>query len=200
MQAEKIAGTRRGGRPNRRAQIVATAERLLRERGLGGVTTRAIAEAVPCSEGAIYVHFKDRLDLILAVLEESLPEMLVPLHGLKEKVGKGTPSENLVAAVEGLVKFHERVVVMLCSLLGEAQLRDRFRESLGGRGPERGIATLAAYIEAEKKMGRVGASVDAKGAARVLMASSFFHVFTGELLGEAGRLDVKRLMGMVIGG
>jgi AcrR family transcriptional regulator len=198
MPTKEITPLRRGGRPNRREEIVAAATALLRERGLSSVTTRAIAEAVPCSDGAIYVHFKDRLELIMAVLEGSLPEMLVPLHALREKVGKGTPSGNLVEAVDGLVKFHRRVMVMLCSLVGEPELRERFRESLGGRGPERGIATLAGYIEEEKKLGRVAAGVDAKGAARVLMASSFFHVFTGELLGTAGSLDVGKVVGMVL--
>ena len=72
-------GGRRGGRPSRRGEIVAAAAELLRERGLNGVTTRAIADRVPCSEGAIYVHFRDRLELILAVLEESLPEPVVPM-------------------------------------------------------------------------------------------------------------------------
>ncbi len=199
MQMEKIAGERRGGRPNRRAKIVATAERLLRERGLGGVTTRAIAEAVPCSEGAIYVHFNDRLDLIMAVLEQSLPEMLVPLHGLKERVGKATPEENLSAAMEGLIRFHRRVMVMLCSVVGEPELRERFQESLNGRGPEQGIATLATYIEEEQKLGRVATSVNAKTAARALLASSLFDVFAGALLGTAGRLDVEKVVVMSIG-
>ena len=192
---------RRGGRPNRRTEIMTAAETLLRERGLGGVTTRAIAEAVPCSEGAIYVHFKDRLDLILAVLEESLPEMLVPLHALKVKVGKATPTANLAASATGLVRFHQRVMVMLCSLVGEPELRDRFRDSLqqGGRGPDRGIATLTCYIDEEKALGRIAAGVDARNAARVLMASSFFHVFTMELLGGSEKLDVKRVVKLAIG-
>jgi AcrR family transcriptional regulator len=193
--------TRRGGRPSRRAQIVSTAERLLRERGLAGVTTRAIAENVPCSEGAIYVHFEDRLELILAVLEESLPEMLVPLHGLKETLGKGTPTENLVSAITGLVRFHERVVTMLCSLVGETELRERFRRSLGaeGRGPDKGIATLAGYIEAEKALGRIEAHVNAKIGAQVMMASAFFHVFTKELLGQSKRLDAIGVVRLAIG-
>lgn len=201
MQSQEKKRTRRGGRPNRRAQIVAMAERLLRERGVGSVTTRAIAEGVPCSEGAIYVHFKDRLELILVVLEESLPEMLVPLQALTAKVGKGTPAANLATAVAGLMRFHQRVMVMVCSLVGEPELRERFRSSLGerGRGPERGIATLATYIEAEKVLGRIGPNVDANCAARVLMSSSFFHVFTAELLEVSRRLDVKGLVRLAIG-
>jgi AcrR family transcriptional regulator len=175
---------------------VAAAADLLRERGLQGVTTRAIAERVPCSEGAIYVHFKDRLELILAVLEESLPEMLVPLHSLKAQTGKETVEKNLMGAVEGLVRFQKKVVGMLCSLVSDPELLGRFRESLGaqGRGPERGIATLAAYIAEEQALGRVSGDVDAQNAARGLMAGAFFHVFTEELFGGGERLDVARIV------
>jgi AcrR family transcriptional regulator len=192
---------RRGGRPSRRGEIVSAAAVLLRERGLQGVTTRAIAEAVPCSEGAIYVHFADRLELILAVLGESLPEMLVPLHALKERVGEGSVEKNLITAVEGLVRFQEKVVGMLCSLVTEPELRARFRERLGaqGRGPERGIRTLAEYFAEEQALGRVSGDVDAMQAARGLMAGAFFHVFTEELFGHGEKLDVVGMVRQAVG-
>jgi AcrR family transcriptional regulator len=185
---------------SRKAQMVVAAEALLRQRGLGGVTTRAIAEAVPCSEGAIYVHFKDRLELLLAVLQECLPEMLVPLHALQERVGRGTPRKNLEIALAGLMRFHDRVAPMLCSLIMEPELLHRFRESLNtaGKGPHRGIATLAHYIEQEQKIGRIETRLDAKTAASVVMASSFFHIFTSKLLGSDSKLDVKRLIDFAI--
>lgn len=176
------------------------AETLLRERGLTGMTTRAIAEAVPCSEGAIYVHFNDRLSLILEVLQESLPEMLTPLHALLKRVGKGNPEQNLIAAIGGLTRFHGRVAPMLCSLVSEPELLDRFRRSLknSGKGPHRGIATLASYIEQEQKLGRVNSEVNAKTAAAVLMASSFFHQFTARLFNSTERLESKRLVQFVL--
>jgi AcrR family transcriptional regulator len=185
---------------NRKARMVVAAEALLRERGLGGVTTRAVAEAVPCSEGAIYVHFKDRLELLLTVLQESLPEMLVPLHALEEKVGIGTPRQNLGIALAGLMRFHDRVAPMLAALITEPELLQRFRQALEttGKGPHRGIATLAQYIAEEQKLGRIKIQVDAKTAASVLMASSFFHIFTSKLLGYASKLDVKRLIDLAI--
>ncbi|SEC18477.1 TetR/AcrR family transcriptional regulator [Terriglobus roseus] len=188
------------GRPNRKALIVEAAETLLRDRGLGGVTTRAVAEAVPCSEGAIYVHFEDRFALILEVLHASLPEMLVPLHALQGKVGKGTPEKNLVTAVEGLLRFHGRVATMLCSLMTEPKLLERFRSSLeeGGKGPDRGILTLTNYIAEEQRLGRIGADVDAKMAASSLMAGSFFHQFTQGLLGVGGKMNSRRLVRFAI--
>lgn len=187
-------------RVNRKANIVAAAEMLLRDRGLNGVTTRAVAAAVPCSEGAIYVHFEDRLELLLAVLQASLPEMLVPLHALRLYVGRATPEKNLIAAVEGLARFHARIAPMLCSLIAEQELLHRFRSSLDaeGKGPDRGTATLAAYIEEEQQLGRIAAEVDAKTAASVLMSSSFFHIFTQQLFGTTTELNAKQLVHFTI--
>jgi AcrR family transcriptional regulator len=197
----KVAATRQG-KTNRKAQIVAAAEELMRERGISGVTTRAVAEAVPCSEGAIYVHFEDRLDLLLAVLDASLPEMLVPLHALREKVGKDTPEQNLVVALKGLLRFHQRVAPMLCSLVTEPRLLDRFRISLAGgdKGPHRGVQTLANYLLEEQRLGRISPDVDAKTAAGALMASSFFDSFTQVLLGSASKLDAKKLVRLSLRG
>ena len=176
------------------------AETLLRERGLNGMTTRAIAQAVPCSEGAIYVHFKDRLSLILEVLQESLPEMLIPLHALLKKVGTGNPERNLIAAIGGLTRFHRRVTPMLCSLTSEPELLERFRQSLenSGKGPHRGIATLASYIAREQRLGRIDSEVNAKTAATLLMASSFFHQFTARLFNSTERLESKGLVQFVL--
>lgn len=193
--------TGKRGRPSRKKQIVKAAETLLRERGLNGMTTRAVAEAVPCSEGAIYFHFEDRLALILEVLRESLPEMLVPLHALVTKAGTGDPEQNLSVAVAGLARFHRRVTSMLCSLMSEPELLTRFRRSLGDsrKGPHRGIATLAKYIEQEQGLGRISSGVNAKAAATGLMAGTFFHQFTAELFGHAQGLEPKRLVHFALG-
>jgi AcrR family transcriptional regulator len=196
----KSAAPRRQ-RPNRRLQILAATEKLLREQGLAATTTRAIAEAVPCSEGAIYVHFPNRLQLILTVFEEALPEMLLPLHALDEKVGESTPRANLLQAFRGLQAFHERVTPMLCSLFAEADLLAGFRESLasGNKGPHGGVSRIARYIQAEQKTGRIAASVDADTAAATLMSASFFNAFTRALLGRSlPALSPSRLIDSVL--
>ncbi len=186
---------------NRKAKMVAAAEALLRKRGIGGATTRAIAEAVSCSEGAIYVHFRDRLELLVAVLQQALPEMLVPLHALEKRIGTGTPGQNLAVALTGLLRFHDRVGPMLCALITEPELLQRFRQSLesADKGPHRGIASLTHYIEQEQNLGRINKQVDGTTAASVLMASSFFHAFTHHLLGSTSTLDSKRLIAFAIG-
>ena len=171
---------------NRKVEIIAAAEKLLRERGLSGVTTRAIAEEVPCSEGAIYVHFASRVELLFAVLEQNLPAMLTPFDVLEENVGKQTVEHNLLSAVEGLQQFHNRTASMLSSLFSEPVLLAKFRGELmtKAKGPRGAVARLARYIRAEQQLGRIAASVDPEIMGSVLVSSSFFYSFTYLLTGQ----------------
>jgi AcrR family transcriptional regulator len=172
--------------------------------GLTGVTTRLISREVGCSEGALYFHFKGRLDLLLAMLEESLPDMLGPLEKLRNSVGKGSPQANLVKALGGIFSFHRRVLPSAAGLFAERQLLVAYRESLGrqNKGPHLSMAELAAYISAEQKLGRVQATLDPELAAYLLMSSSFFRAFVEEFLGsrDQTRWDTfaKQLVGVVV--
>ncbi len=182
-QKERAKSTR--GRPSRRPEIIAATEALIRTRGLVGTTTRAVAEQAGCSEAALYVHFDNRLTLLLAVLEESLPDMLVPLKSLEQSIGTRKPQQNLVTALRAISAFHERIVPMLCSLFADPQLLTAYRDSLTSRnkGPHGAIARLQRYISAEQTLGRIHKSIDAESAAIMLMASSFFKAFVSEFFG-----------------
>lgn len=186
---------------NRKDEIIGAAEKLLRERGLSGVTTRAIAEEVPCSEGAIYVHFASRVDLLLAVLEQNLPAMLTPLHALEESAGKQTVERNLLSALEGLQSFHDRTVPMLSSLFSEPALLERFRERLTSlaKGPRGAIGRIERYVRAEQKLGRVDPAMPPETIASLLVSASFFSNFAHHLTGQSlpglrGSALVKHLL------
>jgi AcrR family transcriptional regulator len=184
MKREKKPKPTRG-RPSRRPEIIAATEALIRTRGLASTTTRAIAEQAGCSEAALYVHFENRLRLLLAVLEESLPDMLVPLRALEQSIGTRTPQQNLTSALRAIFTFHERVVPMLCGLFADPQLLTAYRDSLTTRnkGPHGTVARLQNYISAEQKLGRIHRSIDAETSATILMASSFFKAFVSKFFG-----------------
>ena len=158
----------------------------MQSRGLSGVTTRQISQEVGCSEGALYVHFKGRLELLLAMLEESLPDMLGPLHLLKESVGQGSAEANLAAALGGIFKFHQRVAPKAGGLFAEPELLVAYRESLArqSKGPHLSMTALADYIASEQKLGRIDSRVDAKMGAYLLMSSSFFRAFMEHFSGK----------------
>jgi AcrR family transcriptional regulator len=186
----------RGGRTNRRSQILAATEKLIRTKGLSGVTTRQIAEVVGCSEGALYVHFKGRLELLLAVLEESLPNMVDPLRALKTAVGKETPQRNLEAAARGIFSFQQRIIPILGSLFGEPDLLAGYRKSLekAQKGPHLAVATLAEYVRAEQSLGRVHNRVDPRMAGTLLMSATFFRAFGERFFGKPGELPLGEFL------
>jgi AcrR family transcriptional regulator len=184
-----VAGTRRLGRVNRRSEILRAAEKLMQTRGLTGVTTREISQEVGCSEGALYFHFKGRLELLLAMLEEGLPEMLGPLQALRQSVGRGSPMDNLTTALVGIFKFHQRIVPRTAGLFAEPELLAAYSKSLArqGKGPHLSMAALAEYITAEQELGRIDSSVEPGLAAYLLMSSSFFRAFMENFSGKAMR-------------
>lgn len=191
---------RRAGKVNRRGQILSATEEILRSRGLSGTTTRQIAETVGCSEGALYVHFKDRMELLMAVLEDSLPDMLEPLHALADAAGRSTPQRNLEKALEGIFLFHQRVTPMVAGLFAEPHLLARYRKSLArsAKGPHRAISRLADYIRREQELGRISSRVDADAAATLQMSASFFRAFTEQFFGQPSGLPSRRFFRQVI--
>ena len=158
----------------------------MRSRGLSGVTTRQISKEVGCSEGALYVHFKGRLELLLAMLEESLPKMLQPLQVLKESVGRGSAQRNLAQALAGIFKFHKGVIPPTSGLFAEPELLAAYRNSLNrqNKGPHLSMKVVEEYIHSEQELGRIHARVDARLAASLLMSSSFFRAFIEEFFGK----------------
>lgn len=166
-------------RDNRRLEILHAAEKLMLSQGLSGVTTRQIAKQVGCSEGALYVHFKGRLELLLAMLEERVPDMIELFRALEEAIGKNSPQENLGIAISGIYRFHKRVAPLLGGLFAEPKLLAAYRKSLLARnkGPHLATAALERYIEGEQKLERIDQHLDPKAAAWLLLSSCFFRAF-----------------------
>jgi AcrR family transcriptional regulator len=186
------------GRPSRKPEIVRATEELLRTRGLASVTTRAIAQHVGCSEGAIYVHFTGRHELLLAVLESALPEMLSPLDQLQQSVGKFTPERNLLRALDALYNFQERILPMLASLFAEPELLNSYRKTFAAhrKGPQGAIARLTRYITDEQALKRLPKTLDTEAAATALSAGIFFRCFLTQFFLESRptERDLKRLI------
>ena len=177
--------TKASGKVNRREEILQAAGKLMLSRGLSGVTTRQISREVGCSEAALYVHFKGRLELLLAMLEESLPEMLGPLQNLQQRVGRGSPQANLAKAIQGVFRFHLRATPIVAGLFSEPQLHAAYRASLArqDKGPHLSTKVFVDYIAAEQRMGRIAEGVDPKLAANLLLASSFYRAFCEQFFG-----------------
>ncbi len=87
-------------RSNRREKIIQVASRLFLENGYSATSVRQIAEAVGCTEAALYYHFRDgKRELLRAVVERNVPDLRLvveqcqaaqSLHELVERFWCGT--------------------------------------------------------------------------------------------------------------
>jgi hypothetical protein len=113
------------------------------------------------------------------MLEESLPDARLSLRALDVRAGEGSPQTNLMRAITGLYKVHQRVVPLFAGVFAAPTLLAAYRKSLipQNKGPHLAITALERYIEVEQKSGRIDKSIDAH-----LSASMLFPLGTALLL------------------
>ncbi len=169
-----------------REKIVEAAERVMRERGLARSTTKEIARAAGYSEGTLYKHFESKEDLFLAVLAERLPSFLALVEELPGRVGRGTVRGTLVEVASTALAFYEEIVPMAASIYSEPGLLARHREGIHkrGSGPRMVNEALAAYLDAEKRLGRVREDADPEAAAAMVLGACYQRAFFRSFLGE----------------
>src|SRR5438093_739927 len=74
-----------------RQYILEAAERMLQTKGLARLTNKEIAEAAGCAEGTLYNHFDTKEALILAAIQENLPDFLAAVGD--DRIGEHTIEE-----------------------------------------------------------------------------------------------------------
>lgn len=179
MQAEEATGTRN--------HILAAAEQLIRDRGLTGATTRAIAERAGCAEGSIYRYFTDKHALFHELVQTRFPEFIALTETLPARAGTGSVRKNLEEIALAAVKFYRAILPMVVGAMGDHELlveqRRHFEEHQGG--PMKAIRLLSAYLGGERRLGRISARCSPDHGARLLLGTCFAQASLEELVGEA---------------
>jgi AcrR family transcriptional regulator len=116
----------------RQEEIIDRTLELVREGGLGGLTTRKIAERVGFTEAALFRHYPSKQALLLGLMDR-LEDMLVSAV----RVIAGDDTVNAAERLERIIRHHTRVVrehdslpIMLlaeASASGDPVLVDRMR-------------------------------------------------------------------------
>jgi AcrR family transcriptional regulator len=87
----------------RRAEILEAGERIFVEFGYEGATIRRIAEEVGVSSTALYMHFKDKSEILLEICERVFDRML---HDQKELTkGVTSPEERVRKLMQSYMTF-----------------------------------------------------------------------------------------------
>jgi AcrR family transcriptional regulator len=181
---------KRRGRPPAgiREAIVAAALELVEDEGLGGLTTKHVAERAGASEASVYYHFKDKVGLVQAVIQEGLEPLREIDQGNFASLADGPLDEGLVRISVAFERFFARALPVFAAIQTNAELRREFGERMAaeGMGPHRGVGAVASYLDAQKERGRVDAEVDSAAAALQLIGATHLRVFTRYMLGAKG--------------
>ena len=106
---------RESRRSLRRREIVAAARRLVAREGLEALTIAALEKRLDYTRGVITYHFRDKLDLVHAVLESAVEEIgSATLSGVRESPGAAGKIEAVLRGmVGGFLERREAGLVLL---------------------------------------------------------------------------------------
>lgn len=96
-------------------QILSTAKNLFIQQGYHGLSMRQIAEALGVSKAALYYHFRDKEELLLAILDSYLDEMEASLQRIQQE--QDSARQRIHAMVEMILTqpAEQRAVIRLSS-------------------------------------------------------------------------------------
>ncbi|HTV99393.1 MAG TPA: helix-turn-helix domain-containing protein [Streptosporangiaceae bacterium] len=182
MSPRKPAVLRDGDGPGLREYLIATAARLIAERGTAGLAVRDIAREAQVADGVLYNYFEDKEDLLAHALLAHVAAVMQAAPRMPA-AGAGSVQDNLRLFIDGGLQTLAQVAPAFAGLLSQPGVLGRFHDMVGGDaafvggdrepdggderpGPDgaRGLPDiLRGYLLAEQRLGRIdeGADVDA---------------------------------------
>jgi AcrR family transcriptional regulator len=189
---ERARGATTDDENDKRRQIVDGARAVFLAQGFDAASMNDIARAAGVSKGTLYVYFKNKEELFEAIVQQ---ECEAQAEGIFEL----NPNDHDVEAV--LTRLGVAYVKFLCRPEKASAIRiviaiaDRMPE-LGARfyetGPARGIAKLAAYIDAQTKAGTLVVE-DCEIAAAQLMEACQAMIFKSMVFNFASAPSLDRI-------
>lgn len=171
----------------RKEQILEAARTLFMEQGYHA-STAAIARAAGISEGSIFKKFSSKGALFKEAMGD--PEFAVDLQAL---VGVGHPRAQLRVVALELQAFYRQLIPRLMHRWSHGHRMSVLScEVEGNSGPTWLMGRVAAFIEAERDLGRIHTDAP-EVAARMLVASMHYWVFLETLGVSSGDAEESQV-------
>jgi len=167
-------------------KLIAATENLLRNEGIAMLTTKKIACKAGVAEGLIYYHFKDKAELIHAVIEQYTSNIWDTLNSLPLQVGLRSVETNLEDVLFVIYNVQDKIFPIMISVFADRQLLERSREILQNheRSPDKGVQIVSLYLSAEQRLGRISKDVETPAAAALILNSTFQEIMIRHLEGK----------------
>jgi AcrR family transcriptional regulator len=206
---------RDGSGQNLRDYLIATAARLIDQRGTAGLAVRDIAREAKVADGVLYNYFEDKEDLLAHALLAHVGNVMASSPQLLPPPGEGTVAENLRQFIDGGIARLVRVVPAFAGLLSQPKVLSRFHAMVGGDAAfdsasadegagagsegdapgdgdarpagERGLPeVLTSYLQAEQELGRVDAAADVTAVSSLLVGAIHGQILPRVLFSPPG--------------
>ncbi|MFF7727019.1 TetR/AcrR family transcriptional regulator [Streptomyces sp. NPDC008001] len=185
-----------------REQLFDAAERILLRAGPSALTSRAVTTEAGCAKGVLHRHFADFDAFLADLVRDRAARIDGQATALRDAAGTGTVAGNLSGALTDL--FGPVAVAIVALITFRDDLRARLRRSGPAGVPvlTEATAMLAAYLTAERELGRIAADADVEALAPALIGAG--HLLFADRSGtppepEAVRKVVTTVVGGVLG-
>ncbi|MFF7995748.1 TetR family transcriptional regulator [Kitasatospora xanthocidica] len=185
--------------PDARARLFAAAERVLAREGPAGLTNRSVTEEADCAKGLLYNHFADLDDFVAQLVLDRFERIAAEVAPLPQRAGSGDVRENLADAALVLLGTTGPVIAAAAVSRQGAAQQVRLAWEAGAPGPDAVEVALARYLEAEQRLGRVGADADCAMLALALAGSVHHLLMYGDRAADGPAL-VRRLVAALLPG
>jgi AcrR family transcriptional regulator len=179
--------------PDIQRQLFDATQRLLLRDGPSGLTSRAVTDEAGCAKGILHNHFGDLDGFLAAFVVDRSGRIAESANQLQSTAGERSVVGNLT---EGLVTLFGPGALAISRLMtSRTSLLARVQQAQSTHQPvlQEVETAVAAYLDAEKKLGRVPAGADTRMLAFTLLASVHHLFFT-----ESGQaLDPRRVRHIV---
>jgi AcrR family transcriptional regulator len=183
MSPRKAGALRGQDAQNLREHLIATAARLIGERGTGALTVRDIAREAQVADGVLYNYFDDKEELLANALLAHVAAIMGSTPALLPEPGTGEVADNLERFIDGGMEVLTRVTPAFAGLLAQPKVLTRFHAMVGGdaafgagtadqpgsdagagepqQGHGRGLPDmLTVYLRGEQRLGRIDPATD----------------------------------------
>ena len=155
--------------PEVREQLFEATDRLLARDGPAGLSTRAITSEAGVANGMLHRHFRDLDAFLTEFAADRLQGIADSAAALPARAGHGTVTGNLTDATLALFGSSALALVNLAAARPALGTALEHLTTASGLGDVEKHVT--AYLDAEKKLGRIAAGADTQTLAFTLLGS-----------------------------
>ena len=176
-----------------RQELIDVARTLVERSGPGALTMRSLAAEAGCSVGLPYKVFTDRTDLVGEVVAAEFARLTLAFDEIVSMAGTHTVAANLARWASHLLGSPA------VALAHEPGRDDRLDAAIHRAAGETGMVhaletTMAAYLAAEQRQGRVDPNVDARAFGFLIAGAIHNLVVSGELYPRPSERQLRQML------